>query len=130
MEQKIFKAKILVVEDEKSLRDVYMDALGAKGYEIISAENGKEGLEKAIKEAPDLILLDILMPVMDGFCMLKELRKIAGKVGKTPVIMLTNLSADSEDIVKKIADTEPVYYIVKASFSLKQLVDKIKEVLT
>jgi len=84
-------------------------------------------LEKAGKELPDLILLDVLMPVMDGFTMLKELRNQDGPAKKIPVIMLTNLSADSEDIVKKVAETGPVYYLVKAGLPLEKLIEKVKE---
>jgi len=123
------KIKILIVEDDEDTREIYSKALSLKGFEVITATNGKEGLEKAIKDIPNLILLDILMPIMDGFTVLKELRKGDEQVKKIPVILLTNLSADSEEIVTKVAETEPVYYIVKASYTIKQLIDKVKEVL-
>ena len=126
--KKTGKFKILIVEDDEDTRDIYCKSLSLNGFQTLCAENGKDGLEKAIKELPDLILLDVLMPVMDGFAMLKKLRA-EEKAKKIPVIMLTNLSADSEDIITKVAETEPVYYIVKASFSVKQLVDKVKEYL-
>ena len=128
-QEKSGKIRILVVEDDENTRDVYCKALSINGFEALCAVNGVDGLKKAIEEVPDLILLDILMPIMDGFEMLKELRKQEDPIRKISVIMLTNLSADSEDIIKKVADTGPVYYIVKASLSIKQLMDKVKEVL-
>lgn len=128
-QKKTNKMRILVVEDDEDTRDIYCKALSMNGFEAICAVNGKEGLEKAVKEIPNLILLDILMPVMDGFTMLKELRKEKEPVKNIPVIMLTNLSADSDDIVTKVVNTEPIYYLVKASISVMQLVDKVKEFL-
>ena len=119
----------MIVEDEADLRNAYSEALSSKECEVITAANGQEGLEAARKNAPDLILLDILMPVMDGLAMLQKLRQGDEHLKKVPVILLTNLSANSEDVIKKVAETEPVYYIVKTSFSLKQIVDKVKEFL-
>ena len=82
---------ILVVEDEKSLRDAIVDILHLKNFLPLEAKNGKEGLEIALSKHPDLILLDLLMPVMDGLTMAKKLR--ADEKGKTvPIIILTNLS--------------------------------------
>lgn len=119
--------KILVVEDEASMRKALVDKLRLEGFEVLSANDGKEGLDKAFKETPDLILLDILMPIMNGLTMLQKLRQ-AGEYGKkVPVILLTNLSADDENVIKKVAETEPAYYIVKASLTLEEVVQKIKE---
>ena len=125
----IIKNRILIVEDDEDTRDIYCKALSMNGFETICAVDGRDGLEKAIKEVPNLILLDILMPIMDGFTMLKELRKEVEPVKNIPVIMLTNLSADSDDIITNVVSTGPVYYLVKASISATQLVDKVKESL-
>lgn len=123
------KIKILITEDDAATRDIYSTILAKSGFEVISAVNGKDGLEKAIESSPDLILLDILMPIMDGFTMLQELRK-TGDYGKNvPVILLTNLSADNEETIKKVVQTEPAYYIIKAGFSHDDLVDKVNEIL-
>jgi len=121
------KNKILIVEDDQDTREVYCKMLSINGFKTVCAVDGKDGLEKAGKELPDLIILDVLMPVMDGFTMLKELRNQDGPAKKIPVIMLTNLSADSEDIVKKVAETGPVYYLVKAGLPLEKLIEKVKE---
>ena len=128
-QEKKYKAKILIVEDDEDTRDIYCKALSMNEFETISAVNGKDGLEKSIKEVPDLILLDILMPIMDGFAMLKKLREEKEPAKNIPVIMLTNLSADSDDIITKAVDTGLVYYLVKASISVTQLVSKVKESL-
>ena len=85
---------ILVVEDEKSLRDAVVDILRLKNLIPLEARNGKEGVEVAIGKHPDLILLDLIMPEMDGMTALKKIREdVWGE--KVPVIILTNLSANS-----------------------------------
>src|SRR5947209_6750500 len=121
------KIKILIVEDEASIVDIYSIKLNEEGFEVSAAANGQEGLQKAVAEMPDLILLDILMPVMDGLTMLGLLRKKNEYGNKVPVILLTNLSAGNENIITKVAETEPLHYIVKSSSSLEDVVKKIKE---
>ena len=85
------KAKILVVDDDVDLVAVMKGTLEAKPYEVVVAYNGKEGLEKAKKEKPDLIILDIMMPVMDGFNFAEQFGKDASLV-KIPVMALTSFS--------------------------------------
>lgn len=120
--------KILVVEDELAYLKLLNSQLTEKGYAVIEAINGKEGLEKAKKENPDLILLDIRMPVMDGMTMLDLLRKEeTGK--KTKVIILTNLEPD-EKIIKDVVSDQPSYYFVKSDIQLNDLLEKIQELLT
>ncbi len=125
------KNKILVVDDDASLREIYSTALRTMGgYEVFEAVNGAEGLMKAEKEVPDLILLDILMPVMDGLTMLERLRESEDeRLKKMPVLLLTNLSANQEETIKRVAQTQPLYYMVKASFTVKDIVAKVKEFL-
>ena len=119
--------KILVVEDELAYLKLLNSQLTEKGYQVIEAINGKIGLEKAQKENPDLILLDIRMPVMDGMAMLKLLRQEeAGK--KTKVIILTNLEPDDK-IIGEVVDDEPSYYFVKSDIQFNDLLEKIKELL-
>ena len=107
----------------------YAEGLADGGFLALTAKDGQEGLATALAEKPDLILLDILMPVMDGLTMLQKLRQENDYGKKVPVILLTNLSADSEDIVKKVAETGPAYYIVKSSFTIPEVDKKVKEVL-
>jgi DNA-binding response OmpR family regulator len=116
---------ILVVEDESVLRSILLMTLKGEGFFAIEAENGKEGLEVALENRPSLILLDIIMPEMDGIEMLKRLRK--DKWGKTAnVILLTNLG-DSDDIenAKKYGVTD---YLVKSDWSIDELTKRIKKV--
>lgn len=123
------KAKILLVEDEISLWHMLVRKLELENFEVITAVNGKEGLEKALSETPDLILLDILMPVMDGLTMLQKLRETNDYGKKVSVILLTNLSAGSEEIIKKIAQTEPAHYFVKVDMAMNDLIQKIRELV-
>lgn len=119
--------KILIVEDELAYSKLLSDQLIEKGYSVLEAVNGKGGLEIAKKENPDLILLDIRMPVMDGMTMLDLLRK--EKWGnKMKVIMLTNLEPDDK-IIREVVTTEPSYYFVKSDIKLADLLAKIKELL-
>ncbi len=120
------KKIILITEDEKALRNALDDKLQKEGFTILDAENGEEGLALALLEHPDLILLDIVMPKMNGMKMLKELR--ADEWGKTvPVIMLTNLSSADEERNRDITALEPTYYFMKTDIKIEQVVEKIKE---
>ena len=80
--------KLLVVDDEKDFVDMLAERLEAKGFDVIEAFNGKEGLEKAHSEEPDLIILDIIMPEMSGYDVCRKL-KLNAKFKETPVVMLT-----------------------------------------
>lgn len=121
------KKKILVVEDEVLLRSSIRDVLASYGFSTLEAADGKQGLEVALREQPDLILLDIVMPVMDGWTMLEKLRQ-ANAWGETvPVFMLTNLNSDNDEQMSKIAKFEPAYFLVKSNWSLEDIVKKINE---
>ena len=121
------KKTILIVEDEPALLKVYADGLTEEGFRIVRARNGQEGMEVALREKPALILLDILMPVMDGLTMMKKLREdhLWGKI--VPIILLTNLSASEEEIMKAITKYEPAYYLVKSDYTLQGVLEKIQE---
>jgi len=114
--------KILIIEDELAYVRLLRDNL-VPNYQVLDAQNGKAGLDKAITEKPDLILLDIKMPIMDGMAVLKELRKDPyGKLAK--VILLTNLDAN-EAIISQVTKDLPTYYFVKSDTKLSDLLDKI-----
>lgn len=118
------KKIILVIEDEEPLRRVLRDILTVEGYSIIETKDGVEGLEVALKEHPDLILLDIVMPKMDGLEMLTKLR--TDEWGKTaPVIVLTNLS-DNEDVAKAM-ESETFDYFVKTDIKIDEVITRIRE---
>lgn len=119
--------KILIVEDEISLLNVLTDKLTKEGYNVIKAIDGEDGLKLALSELPDLILLDINMPVMDGITMLKLLRKEdAGK--KIEVVMLTNFS--EYKLLVEAMEQGAHDYLVKSDWKLEDVVklvhDKLK----
>ena len=116
--------RILVIEDEATLQKALNDVLTQEGFEVFSATDGLTGLEIATKEEPDLILLDIILPKMDGFEVLSKLKKENENV---PVIILTNLS-DIND-VQKALDLGATTYLIKADFHLDEVIQKIKETL-
>jgi DNA-binding response OmpR family regulator len=121
------KTKILIVEDEAIISKTYVEELRDQGFLVLTAMNGSAGLEIASREKPDIILLDILMPVMDGLTMMGKLRE-SGLYGKNvPIILLTNLSASEEKIIKAITKDEPAYYLVKSDYTLSGVLEKIKE---
>lgn len=118
---------ILIVEDEKALRKALSDKLTNEGYKIIETTDGEEGLDSALREHPDLILLDIVMPNMDGITMLQKLRQDAhGK--NIPVIILTNLS-DAEKVQQGM-ENAVFDYLIKADWKLSDLVDKVNQKLS
>lgn len=118
--------KILVVEDEGSLLDLYEFALIKEGFEVITCTNGEDGIALAIEHKPDLILLDILMPKVDGFSMLKEIKNLPD-TKKIPVIIFSNLSQKEE--IEKGFKLGAEDYIVKTSVTPEELIRKVKEFL-
>ncbi|HWZ65931.1 MAG TPA: response regulator [Patescibacteria group bacterium] len=117
---------ILIIEDEPAYIRLLSDRLKA-AYKIFSAQNGKKGLNMALRLHPDLILLDNIMPTMDGLTMLSELRQDTyGKNAK--VIILTNLEANSK-IIHQTIETKPIYYFLKSDTELEALVQKIDELI-
>jgi DNA-binding response OmpR family regulator len=119
---------ILIVEDEKSLREAMVDILFRKNFLPLGAKNGKEGLEIAFSKHPDLILLDLIMPEMDGMSALKEIREDVWG-GKVPVIILTNLSAINGNLAADAIAQRPTHYLVKSDWKLHDIVEKIQEIL-
>lgn len=118
--------KILIVDDESSIVETFKEKLLLEKFDVISASDGKEGLEKALKEHPDLILLDLLMPLIDGLSMLKELRK--DNWGKdVAVIILTNL--DDNKKVAEIVKEGTYDYLIKTDWEINDIVEKIKQKL-
>jgi len=120
------KIKILVVEDEATLQKALNDVLSSEGYSVVSALDGEKGLQMAKDEKPNLILLDIILPRLDGFEVLKGLKK-DDSTAQIPVIILTNLS-DLDNIQKSI-DLGATTYLVKADFHLDDVLRKIKDTL-
>ena len=118
--------KILLIEDEKILLEMYSFKFSKDGFKVIQAKDGEDGLRLASKEKPNLILLDIIMPKMDGFTVLKKLKE--GEATKEiPVILLTNLGQNED--MKKGLNLGALDYLVKANHTPTQVVEKIKKVL-
>lgn len=122
-----FNSKILLVEDDKMLADMYITKFSKEGLQVMRAEDGAKGLEIAKKERPDLVLLDIIMPKLDGFAVLRELRKDPS-MSNTHVLLLTNLG-QSED-VNKGKELGADDYFIKANHTPAEIVEKVKYMLT
>jgi len=115
--------RLLVIEDELPMRTALSDALGAEGYRVLTAADGEAGLRRALEEKPDLILLDIMMPRMDGFTVCAELRRLANT---TPILMLT-AKGQVEDRVRGL-DVGADDYLVKP-FSTEELLARVRALL-
>ena len=117
---------ILVVEDEESLRNALNDKLTRENFNVLEAKDGEEGLEIALKYHPDLILLDLLMPKMNGIEMAGKLRQ--DKWGKNAkIIILTNLM-ETEKVQRELENS--VYeYLIKNDIKLDDVVKKVKQAL-
>ena len=116
-------AKILLVEDDKSLREIYGVRLMAEGYEIVSAGDGEEALAMAIKERPQLIVSDVMMPKISGFDVLDILRNTP-ETGSIKIVMLTALSQPKD---KERAENLGVDdYLVKSQVVIGDVVERVK----
>lgn len=119
--------KILIVDDEKAVLEMYQDNLVREGFEVILASSGQEGLVKARDEKPDLILLDIIMPRLNGFDVLREL-KSNPETAPIPVYLLTNLPQEAAG--EKCKQLGGEGYLVKAEYEpgmISKLIKKIKK---
>lgn len=117
---------VLIVEDDAFLMNIYKTKFEFEHFKVSMAENGEIGLAEARKKHPDIILLDILMPKMDGFTALSELKKDPSISG-IPVILLTNLG--QKDDVKKGLELGAKDYIIKAHFKPSEVLEKVRKVL-
>ena len=117
---------VLLVEDDVFLAGIYKKKFEVEGFKIIVADNGEKGLSEARKKLPDMILLDILLPKMDGFAVLKELKKDVN-TKDIPVILLTNLG--QKDDVEKGIEMGAKDYLIKIHFKPSEVVDKVRKIL-
>lgn len=120
------KKKILIVEDDFFVRDLYDRELSREGFEIETAVDGSEGLVKAVEGAYDLILLDIMLPKMNGLDVLKTLKE-KEETKDIPVVLLTNLGQDSV-IIEGFA-LGAVGYLIKAAYTPSQIIEEVKKFL-
>jgi two-component system alkaline phosphatase synthesis response regulator PhoP len=117
--------KILVVDDEEDMQKLVKIRLEQEGFVVIVASDGEKGVKAAELEMPDLILMDIMMPNMDGYSCLKEIRKIQ-KIKDTPVLML---SGKEEEKIRDLFAFQKISGYMEKPFELDSLVAKIKEIL-
>jgi len=119
------KKKILLIEDEAFISDMYKIMFEKQGFLVDTASDGKEGLEKTESGDFDLILLDIMLPKMNGLEVLKEVRKEGAKAKKTPVFLLTNLG--QENVIKEALKIGAQGYLMKANLLPQQIVDEVND---
>jgi len=117
---------VLLIEDDTFLGNIYKTKFEMEKFKVIVATDGLEGLDMAKKKKPDIILLDILMPKMDGFEVLENLKKDKS-LASIPVVLLTNLG--QKDDVDKGLGLGAVDYLIKAHYKPSETVDKVKSVL-
>jgi DNA-binding response OmpR family regulator len=117
---------ILIVEDDKILRELISRKLEKENYRISAAIDGEEGLKKVKEEKPDIVLLDLILPGIDGFEVLERIKQDL-EINKIPVVILSNLG-QKEEIEKglKLGATD---YLIKAHFTLSEIVEKIRTIL-
>lgn len=120
--------KILIVEDDSFLRDLCVKELSKKGFTVYEAVDGEKALNQLEKIRPDIILLDIILPAIDGFDVLEKIKNHEDEnIKSIPVLMLSNLG--EKDDIKKAKDLGAVDYLVKAHFTTKEITSKVKEEL-
>lgn len=123
------KKVILVIEDEPPMLRILTDTLFENSFATLQANNGEEGLTLALEKHPDLIIVDLLMPRMDGLSLIKKLRE--DPWGNTvPIIILTNVNPDTSAMLQAIMTHKPAYYFVKSDIKLHEVVEKIKDMLS
>jgi two-component system, OmpR family, alkaline phosphatase synthesis response regulator PhoP len=120
------KTKLLIVEDDNAIRTLYTLKLTKSGFEVLEAADGGKGLEMAKKELPDIILLDVMMPVMNGFEVLKELRK-SKDTAEIPVIILSNFGEVDQMTQGFVVGATD--YLIKAEHTPSDVVDIVNETL-
>jgi DNA-binding response OmpR family regulator len=119
--------RILIIEDEIMLLNVLYKKCINEGFDVIKTKNGIDGLNTALKNHPNLILLDLLMPGMGGMEVLKKLRENDWGMS-VPVIILTNLDTNDQ-ILEGVIRDHPTYYLIKSNTKIKDVMVKIKEIL-
>jgi DNA-binding response OmpR family regulator len=115
-------ARVLIIDDDKLLRRACEIGLKKRGFDVLTAFDGEDGLRLARTELPDLILLDMLMPKLSGMDTLRALKK-DDQTRQIPVVILSNSSIDSD--MQRAKDLGAIGYLVKASLSLQELGDKV-----
>jgi len=118
--------KILLIEDDKFLRELIIQKLAKEDYDLFEAVNGEEGIKIAKSQKPDLMLLDLILPEVDGFEVLSRMKEDS-ELSQIPVIILSNLG--QKDDIEKGLKLGAVDYLIKAHFTPNEIIEKVKSVL-
>lgn len=119
-------AKVLIVEDDVFMARMYLKIFTHDNFEVEIASNGEEGISKAKNNKPDIILLDIMMPKMNGFQMLEAIMADE-QLKNVPVVMLTNLAGDQD--IEEARKKGAADYIVKSNYTPRQIIDMVKRII-
>lgn len=119
-------SKLLLIEDDPFIREMYISKMEQEGYEVLVSEDGESAFKTIKSEKPDLILLDIVLPKMDGFTLLRKIKEDKD-VKDLPVIILSNLGHKND--IKKGLSLGADEYIVKSHYTPSEVLEKIKKVL-
>ncbi len=120
------KKIVLMIEDDSFLRNLYRDKIEKEGFVFIEATSGTEGLNKIINEKPDLIILDILLPIKGGFDILEEMKK-NGLISVIPVIILSNLKQEID--IEEARNLGAQDYFIKSETNLSELIERVKDLI-
>lgn len=126
MTKKQKKLKVLIVEDDSFLLNIYSTKFEGEGYAVVVAEDGEKGIDVFLEQKPDIVLLDIMMPKMNGFDFLEKV-KLKKELNNIPIILLTNLS-QNKDIEQGLA-MGANDYLIKAHFMPAEIVEKVEKLL-
>ena len=120
------KTKVLIIDDDPYISEMYLLKFRESGFDVAVGADGKEALDKTLQWQPDILLLDVVMPVYDGFEVLRRLKE-EGALVKTKVVLLTNLG-QREDIDRgmKLGEVE---YVIKAHFTPSEVVEKVRQLM-
>lgn len=118
-------AKVLIIEDDENLRDVYQEQFQNEGFDVAVAHDGQEGIEKISSYMPDIILLDILMPKINGFDVLKCVKE-KPELKHIPILVITNIYTDAQDLIQNWGVS---FVLLKVDYTPGQLVEKVRNVL-
>ncbi len=120
------KKKVCIIDDDADIREIYLVKFTQEGFDVSSAVNGEEGMRVVREKKPDIILLDLQMPVMNGTEVLKALNEDE-ELSKIPVIVLTNI--DNEEAYREVGKFETRFYLIKSLTTPQKAVDYVREVL-
>ena len=119
--------KIAIIEDDQAIAQMYRFKFEAEGFEVQTAENGVLGLELSEKMKPDVILLDLMMPGVDGLEVLRAVKASPDKYGEMPVVVLTNMTSDA--VIKEAFDLGASSYLVKTDINYEGLIKELNKYL-